>query len=109
MPPLVLPADGGAGRGSRAAGCRWASTRTPSTRSAPCRWTAGDTLLAFTDGLVEARGGGELFGEQRVREAAAQAAVGRSMQELVTAVHLAARRFSGGLQDDAVLLALRHR
>ena len=68
----------------------------------------GDALLAFTDGLVEARRSGELFGENRIREAAGQAASG-GMQDLVTAVHLAAKRFSGGLQDDAVLLALRHR
>ncbi len=70
--------------------------------------TAGDALLAYTDGIAEARGEGELFGDQRLREAAASSA-GGSMEELVTGVHLAAKRFSGGLQDDAVLLALRHR
>jgi hypothetical protein len=69
---------------------------------------AGDALLAYTDGIAEARGSGELFGDQRLREAAASSA-GGSMEELVTGVHLAAKRFSGGLQDDAVLLALRHR
>jgi serine phosphatase RsbU (regulator of sigma subunit) len=68
----------------------------------------GDALVALTDGIVEARGDGELFGGERVRAAATEAAAG-DMQELVTAVHRAARRFSGGLQDDAVVLALRHR
>lgn len=69
---------------------------------------AGDALLGFTDGLVEARRSDELFGERRLRETAAKAASG-GMQELVTAVHRSAKEFAGALQDDAVLLALRRR
>ena len=68
----------------------------------------GSALLAFTDGVVEARRSGELFGERRVRDAAAEAA-SAGMQELVTAVHRAAKEFAGALQDDTVLLALRRR
>ena len=107
QPPLVLPSDGApheAGGGGLPLGVD--PDATYEDLSLPL--AHGDAVLAFTDGLVEARSQGELFGEHRVREAAARATSG-DMQDLVTAVHLAARRFSGGLQDDAVLLALRHR
>jgi serine phosphatase RsbU (regulator of sigma subunit) len=107
QPPLILPADGvprEAGGGGLPLGVD--PDATYEDLSLPLGH--GDALLAFTDGLVEARSQGELFGEQRVRETATMAASG-DMQDLVTAVHLAAKRFSGGLQDDAVLLALRRR
>ena len=107
QPPLVLPSDGvphEAGGGGLPLGVD--PDATYEDLSLPLG--QGDAVLAFTDGLVEARSQGELFGEHRIREAATEAASG-NMQDLVTAVHLAARRFSGGLQDDAVLLALRRR
>lgn len=107
QPPLVLPA-GAEPREARGGGLPLGVDPDASYEDHALPLGRGDALLAFTDGLLEARRSGELFGEKRVREAAAKASSG-GMQELVTAVHLAAKRFSGGLQDDAVLLALRHR
>lgn len=70
----------------------------------------GDIVLAFTDGLVEARRGSELFGEERLKAVAADAAApGVGMQALVGLVHHAVREWSGKVADDAALLALRHR
>lgn len=107
LPPLVLRADGGVGDAA-GSGLPLGVDADAEYEDHALPLTPGDAVLAFTDGLVEARRNGELFGEQRVREAAAGAA-SRGMQDVVAAVHLAASRFSGGLQDDAVLLALRHR
>jgi serine phosphatase RsbU (regulator of sigma subunit) len=107
VPPLVLRAGGDFGEaGGRGLPLGIDAHTTYEDHVLPLG--GEDALLAFTDGLVEARRSGELFGWDRVREAAAGAAAG-GMQDLVTAVHLAAKRFSGGLQDDTVLLALRHR
>ena len=99
VPPLVLGRNGGVG-GVSGHGLPLGIDTDTDYKDHTIPLAEGDALLAFTDGLVEARGAGELFGERRVREAAAQAASG-GMQEPVTAVHLAAERFSGGLQDDA--------
>ena len=107
QPPLILPTDGKP-REVRGGGLPLGVDPDATYEDLALPLGDGDALLTFTDGLVEARSQGELFGEQRVCEAAAEATSG-DMQDLVAAVHLAAKRFSGGLQDDAVLLALRRR
>jgi hypothetical protein len=107
LPPLVLRENGELGE-TAGRGLPLGIDADTDYEDQTLSLSTGNGLLAFTDGLVEARRAGELFGEARVREAAAQAA-GQGMQELVTSVHQAAKRFAGGLQDDTVLLALRHR
>jgi hypothetical protein len=69
---------------------------------------AGDLLLGFTDGLVEARRGGELFGGERLARAF-KAVAGRTdhIQELVRALHAEVRDWAGGLSDDAVAIGVR--
>jgi hypothetical protein len=68
----------------------------------------GDLLFAYTDGLVEARRGIELFGEPRLMDAVIDsAAVGSNAQDLVRRVHETVRDWAGGLNDDTVALALR--
>jgi GAF domain-containing protein len=67
----------------------------------------GDVVFAFTDGLIEARRAGELFGVDRLADFVAEYAGVLSPQELVGAVRGEVARFADGLSDDAVALALR--
>ncbi len=69
--------------------------------------SAGEVLCLFTDGLVEARRGAELFGEERVRQVLADSCPKR-LEDVVQRLEQAAREFSGGpLADDLALLLLR--
>ena len=70
----------------------------------------GDLVLGFTDGLIEARSGGELFGADRLSGELARAArAGLGAQEIVHTLHAEVRDWAGGLSDDAFAIALRHR
>ena len=68
----------------------------------------GDTLVLFTDGVVDARGAsGERFGEERLREAV-DAAAGGSAQEVAGAVDSAVAAFEPDHQrDDRAIFVLR--
>ena len=66
----------------------------------------GDMLVLYTDGISEARDGGELFGEQRLRTL-----VGSlrhvSAAEAATRIQQAAQAFAGGrIADDMAVLVL---
>jgi phosphoserine phosphatase RsbU/P len=68
------------------------------------------TIILYTDGLADARApSGEMFGEARLREAIASAALG-SADALVADVFAAVERFAAGAppEDDLTLLALRY-
>lgn len=70
----------------------------------------GDLVLGFTDGLIEARSGGELFGSDRLGGALERAAhAGLGAQEIVRALHAEVRDWAGVVGDDAIAIALRHR
>ena len=70
----------------------------------------GDLLLGYTDGLVEARRDGELFGPARLERVVARAtAGGADPQELVQLVRDHVRDWASGLGDDVVELALRRK
>ncbi len=71
--------------------------------------TKGDIVLAYTDGLVEARRGRELYGSERLARLAAGWAATLGPDALVRAVHEEIASWSEGLSDDAVALALRRR
>ena len=66
----------------------------------------GDALVAFTDGLVEARSGDELYGRGRVAESVARHGMSGSAEELVRRVYEDARAY-GDIGDDTVVFALR--
>ncbi|HUR86218.1 MAG TPA: GNAT family N-acetyltransferase [Solirubrobacteraceae bacterium] len=64
-------------------------------------------LFASTDGLPEARRGGELFGHERVIELVARHATDLEPQALVELAHAEAERWAHQLSDDVAILALR--
>ncbi|MCW3061904.1 MAG: SpoIIE family protein phosphatase [Capsulimonas sp.] len=68
----------------------------------------GDTIVAFTDGVTEARKGYDLFGYDRVGAVAAGNPASVPLDEVGDQLLCAAREFAGGkLQDDACLLLAR--
>jgi PAS domain S-box-containing protein len=68
----------------------------------------GDTLVLFTDGVVDAReAGGERFGEERLLAAVTAAAAGTA-EEIAAAVDGAVAAFESDVQrDDRAILVLR--
>jgi serine phosphatase RsbU (regulator of sigma subunit) len=67
-----------------------------------------DVLLLYTDGILEARRGGEEFGLERLVTTFTRAAE-QPPQEIATAVVTAAREFAAGkLSDDVTLLVVKH-
>jgi phosphoserine phosphatase RsbU/P len=67
----------------------------------------GDVLFAATDGLIEARRDGVLFGDQRLREVLLEHGRHLHPEELVAAVRREVDAWTPLLDDDLVLLALR--
>ena len=68
---------------------------------------AGGAVVLYTDGVIEARSGGELFGSERLDEVLA-ANAGRTAQELADEVLIACRGFAGGaLADDCAIVVLK--
>jgi serine phosphatase RsbU (regulator of sigma subunit)/uncharacterized protein YigA (DUF484 family) len=67
----------------------------------------GSTLVLYTDGVVEARRDGKLYGEERLDRVLAKGA-GLGPQELAESILADCRSFAGGdLGDDCALLCLR--
>jgi len=73
------------------------------------RFGESELLFASTDGLIEARRGGELFGQGRVRELVAEQGAALSAQELVELAYARALRWAPQLGDDVAIIALRRR
>jgi serine phosphatase RsbU (regulator of sigma subunit) len=73
------------------------------TRLAP-----GDAVLLYTDGLLEGRRDGELYGEKRLTEALA-ANADLPAQELANALLEDCRAFAGELIDDCAIVVLKRR
>jgi len=69
--------------------------------------TPGDLIFAYTDGLVEARRDGDVYGQERLAAMVARLAATLAPAELVAAMHEDVAAWGDGLDDDAVALALR--
>lgn len=65
---------------------------------------AGETMCLYTDGIIEARSGKELFGEERISDVLDSLKT-RSLEDIADAVLSNVTEYSGGsLSDDVVLL-----
>ncbi len=74
-----------------------------------CRFDPGDVLVAYTDGLVEARdGAGEQYGQDGLRAGLVERAGNGSMAELIEHLLSGAHRHAGGrTDDDSTVVACR--
>ena len=66
-----------------------------------------DLVFAHTDGLIEARRAGRMYGTERLAALVAGLARSHAPQELVQAVYDDVTAWADGISDDAVALALR--
>ena len=66
----------------------------------------GDLVFAHTDGLIEARRKGEMYGTERLSQLVSGLAASHAAQELVRGVHEDVTGWADGISDDAVALAL---
>jgi serine phosphatase RsbU (regulator of sigma subunit) len=66
----------------------------------------GDGVVLFTDGVIEARNGRELYGLERL-DAVLAAHSARPAQEIADAVLAACRAFAGELPDDCAIVVLK--
>jgi PAS domain S-box-containing protein len=107
--PLLIPA-GEAARPVEVTGMLLGVEADPVLQPVSLSLGAGDTLVLYTDGVVDARAaGGDRFGEDRLLEAV-DAAAGGSAEEMATAVDAAVARFEPDRQrDDRAIVVLRVR
>jgi hypothetical protein len=67
----------------------------------------GETVVLFTDGVIETRAGKEFFGPARLRQVIDEAAPTNDSQGIADAVLSAVRAFAGGdVSDDLAVLAI---
>lgn len=103
-PPLLLRADGRT-EPLPVHGLMLGISPDQTYQSVPLCLNPGDIVLMVTDGVTEARRGGNLFGYERMTAVARQSLALGSLREIGDAVMEAAHAFAGGaLHDDACLL-----
>jgi serine phosphatase RsbU (regulator of sigma subunit) len=66
----------------------------------------GGAIVVYTDGVVEARRDGELYGPERLKRVVAEARA-RSATEIADAVIADCRSFAGDLSDDCALVVIK--
>jgi serine phosphatase RsbU (regulator of sigma subunit) len=74
----------------------------------PVRIEPGDTLVIYTDGLVEARRGKEEYGMKRLRETVAELG-GRPAVEMAAGIVASVNGFTGGgvRRDDLTVVVVK--
>jgi sigma-B regulation protein RsbU (phosphoserine phosphatase) len=107
LPPLHVTRDGVRKLGGH--GLPLGIEQNPNYEEQRLELKPGELVFAYTDGLLEARRAGELFGEARLARLVGERAAELHPRELVRTVHDEVASWAGGITDDAVALALRRR
>src|SRR5215211_1325320 len=107
LPPLLV--SGGEHRPLEGHGLPLGIDESPGYGETELELAGGDLVFAYTDGLIEARRRGEVYGPERLARLVSGWAGALRAEELVSAVHDEIAGWAGGLADDAVALALRRR
>jgi serine phosphatase RsbU (regulator of sigma subunit) len=109
LAPLVLRADGSLSEAT-ASGLPLGVDDRPDYREHQLELGQDDVLVAFTDGIIEARREGALLGSDGLRRILGEAgAMTREPQALTELLHDKVRAWARGLSDDAAIVALRRR
>jgi len=106
-PPVLLTSDGARELGGTGLPLGVDPDGSYTTQDAP--FAPGDLVLAFTDGLTEARREGRQFGDERLTALIAAHARELHPDELVRLLRSEAEAWAPELDDDMVILALRRR
>lgn len=105
-PPVLRLRDGEAPEALRAQGMLLGISDDPPLSPVEVQLEAGDTLVLYTDGVIEARVHGELFGEPRLLGALATADPA-DPTDVIAHVRTALHQFDGGqARDDQALLVV---
>ena len=105
-PPLLARAGGGV-EGVGRLGTAVGLLEEPELHDVRVRLGPGDLICLFTDGLVEASDGTDLFGSERVADLLADLRA-EPLEDIAAELTAAARRFHGpDLADDVAILLLR--
>ncbi|MGO8672497.1 MAG: SpoIIE family protein phosphatase [Capsulimonadaceae bacterium] len=107
-PPLIVRASG-AVEEVHVRGLIMGINRDAQYQATDISLEASDTLIMTTDGITEARRGGDLFGLDRVGEVARSAVKSGTLHDIGTAILEAARVHGGGRFGDDVCLVLARR
>jgi serine phosphatase RsbU (regulator of sigma subunit) len=105
-PPRIVRAAGGAPEPLGVRGLALGIAEEQVYPAESVRLEPGDTAVLFTDGLLEARRDGELYGEERL-DAALLASASLPAQELAEAVVEDCRAFAGELADDCAVVVVK--
>ena len=108
LAPILVRADGTMSEPS-GSGLPLGVDEAPDYRDNELSLGDGDLLFAYTDGLIEARREGRLFGIERLGRVVGEWDRTQPVAALVRHVHDQVGVWADGLADDAVALALRRR
>jgi GAF domain-containing protein len=105
LPPLLI--RGGEAHPLDSHGLPLGVLETEAYSESELKLERGDLVFAHTDGLIEARRDGEMYGEERLAQLVVPAAARHTPRDLVRAVHEDVSEWADAISDDAVALALR--
>jgi GAF domain-containing protein len=105
LPPLHV--SGGSARPLAGHGLPLGIDDSPGYGESELHLKPGELVFAYTDGLIEARHSGEMYGDERLMRVVAEHAQRIGPEGLVRVVHEEVVAWSDGLSDDSVALALR--